>query len=99
MPNGARHVGQADAEDGVDQAELAHGAVVLDDQHLRHDHELQQDQREGDVAAGELEARERVAGERAQDELRARTMVTSITVFRRWRGKARSPKPSRNWRA
>ena len=67
---GARHVRQADADDGVDQPEPAHAAVVLDDQHLRHDHQLQEHQREGEIAPGELEAREGEAGQRAEHELR-----------------------------
>ena len=50
---------------------LAHGAVILDDQHVRHDHELRQHQREGDVAADEVVARERVSRERAEHELAA----------------------------
>ena len=47
----------------------AHGAVVLDDQHVGHDHELEQHQDERDIAAGEGEAREGVGRQRAQHEL------------------------------
>ncbi len=66
----ARHVGQADREDRVLQPERRHRPVVLDDQHVGHDHQLHEHQREQHVAAGELEARERVRGERDEHELR-----------------------------
>ena len=66
---GRGDVGQRDRRDRVDEAEPRHGAVVLDDQHVRHDHQLRQHEREGDVAAAERVAREGVGGERAQHEL------------------------------
>ena len=64
------HVRQPDREHGVEDAQRRHRAVVLHDQHVRHDHELHEDEQEDDVAAHEREARERVGGQGAEHELR-----------------------------
>ena len=58
-----------DAEDRVHQAEGARRQVVLDDQHIRHDHDLDQHEDEGDVLAWELEAGKGVCRQGAEDEL------------------------------
>ena len=63
-------VRQADGDDRVAQAERVHGPVVLDDEHVGHHHQLQQDQHEDEVAAGKLEPRQRVGRERSEHELR-----------------------------
>ena len=92
---GARHVRQPDGEDRVLDAERGHRPVVLDDQHVGHDHQLHEHQREQHVAAGELEARERVRGERHQHELRRQHhghqqhRVEEVACERRRRPRAR----------
>ncbi|MCY1540284.1 hypothetical protein D9M68_759140 [compost metagenome] len=65
-----REVRQPDGEHRVADAQLAHRPVVLHQQHVGHDHQLQQHQHEDEVAAPELQARERIAGQRGQDQLR-----------------------------
>ncbi|MNR05460.1 hypothetical protein D3C85_1214930 [compost metagenome] len=67
---GRCEVRQADGEHRVADAKLAHRTVVLHQQHVRHDHELQQHQHEDEIAAAEFEAGERIAGQGRQDELR-----------------------------
>ena len=70
MPNALAMYGRPMARIVSLRPEHRHRAVVLDDQHVGHDHELHEHEREQHVAAGELEARERVRGERHQHELR-----------------------------
>ena len=49
MPKAEAKYGRPMAEDRVEQAERAHRPVVLDDQHVGHDHQLHQHQREQHV--------------------------------------------------
>ena len=66
---GAGEIRQRDRRNGVEQPERADRAIILHDQHVRHDHQLQQHQRERDAAAPELEPGESIGRERRQHEL------------------------------
>ena len=66
---GRGEVGRHDAEQRAVEAEIDDGAQVGHDQDRRHQHELQQEDVEDEVAAGEAQPREGVAGERDGHEL------------------------------
>ena len=66
---GAGEIRQRDRRNGIEQPDRADGAIILHDQHVRHDHQLQQHQRKRDAAALELEPRERIGRQRRQHQL------------------------------